>query len=254
VVTTDPVGPLCGGNEGLVSIFLNKGNGKFDARQDYMPSGCFPNSVAIGDFNHDGKLDLAVLDQLTFSGETPGRVDIFLGNGDGTFQSGHGYSTQTDPWKLVAADFNGDGNLDLAICNLSYQPPVSLFLGNGDGTFQTRVDLGNPDSLEAESIVAADFNHDGKLDLAVGDGDVHVFLGNGDGSFQPQIDVQYFGLFGALAVGDVNGNGVLDLVGNGLSILLGDGDGSFQPGYLYDWPGFRTTLVDLNHDGKLDVL
>ena len=157
---------------------------------------------------------------------------------------------------MVAGDFNGDKNLDLAICNLE-SPLVSLFLGNGDGTFQPHVDFGSASDGNTESIVAADFNGDGKLDLAVGDGQASIFLGNGDGTFRSQVDIQEEGLLGTVAVGDFNNDGIPDLIGGyqgSMPVLLGNGDGTFREGNIYVWPVAFVAAADLNHDGKLDLI
>src|ERR1700674_3445380 len=95
------------------------------------PAGTSPYSVAIGDFNGDGKMDLAVADSE--DGQT-GRVNILLGNGDGTFQPFVSYAAEAGTTFVVSGDFNGDGKLDLAVTNL-YGNSVSVLLGNGDGTF-----------------------------------------------------------------------------------------------------------------------
>ena len=120
-------------------------------------AGTTPYSVAVGDFNGDGKLDLAV------ANEGSDNVSILLGNGDGTFQAAVDYGAGTDPDSVAVGDFNGDGKLDLVVAN-DDSNNVSILLGNGDGTFQAAVNYG----VSAPSSVAVgDFNGDGKLDLAV---------------------------------------------------------------------------------------
>src|SRR5262249_25415331 len=143
-------------------------------------AGNAPVSVAVGDFNGDGRLDVAVglLDFGTFR-----YFSILLGNGDGSFQAPR-YPTAGGGAVFVAVgDFNSDGQLDLAVAS-SPQNQVSVLLGNGDGTFRLprNMSLSGP-----SSIAVGDFNGDGWLDLAVVSGvtgNVSVFLGNGDGSFQ----------------------------------------------------------------------
>ena len=157
-----------------------------------------------GDFNGDGRLDLATANSLD------GTVSVLLGNGDGTFQPQVTYAEGSDA--IVAGDFNGDGRLDLAVANYK-DNDVSVLLGNGDGTFQPQVTYAV--GSDPFAIVAGDFNGDGRLDLAVADpydpGGVSVLLGNGDGTFQPA--VQYAvgsNPFSIVAV-DFNGDGHLDL-------------------------------------------
>jgi hypothetical protein len=134
-------------------------------------AGTNPSIVVLGDFNHDGNLDVAVCN--TFE------IHVLLGNGDGTLQPAKGYFTGKYPHWIVAADFNGDGNLDLAAAVDSDRGPghVSVLLGNGDGTFQKPSKF--PVGTTPWQLIVADFNGDGKPDMAVtniGDGTVSVLL------------------------------------------------------------------------------
>ena len=120
-----------------------------------------PESVAVGDFNGDGKMDVAVTNSFNSSGNT---VTILLGNGNGTFQSRVDYPTGTFPQAVAVGDFNGDKKQDLAIANNSGNT-VSVLLGNGDGTFQAHVDYMT--GAGPVGVAIGDFNKDGKQDLAV---------------------------------------------------------------------------------------
>jgi 6-phosphogluconolactonase (cycloisomerase 2 family) len=217
-----------------------------------------PNYVFVGDFNRDGKLDLAV---ATGGNAGPGHVSIALGNGDGTFRNEMQFPTGTKPYSATVGDFNGDGKPDLAVANY-LDNTVSVLLGNGTGTFQTQQTFatgGHPDSITAD-----DFNGDGKLDLAVSnlsDSTVSVLLGNGDGTFQTQLPFNANSAPYFIAAGDFNGDGVLDLVvtntvgANPLSVLLGNGDGTFQA--PLSTPGntpLDLAVADVDGDGKLDVI
>lgn len=160
-----------------------------------------------------------------------------------------------EPLQVVAADFNGDGKLDLAVTDSSF----SILLGNGDGTFQKPINysytgLGIP-------IATADFNGDGKADLVIPNesSGVSVFLGNGDGTFQAPIVSATTAKATFVVVGDFNNDKKADLLiidYNYVSVLLGNGDGTFQSPIDNDsFPVFpyAAALADFNNDGKLDV-
>jgi hypothetical protein len=214
--------------------------------------GQVPFSVAVGDFNGDGRPDLAVANQVGNS------VSVLLGNGDGSFQTARNFAAGDTPKSVVIGDFNNDGKLDLAVANI-VSNTVSVLLGNGDGTFQTPQTFAT--GFFPFSVAVGDFNGDGKPDLAVANetgSSVSVLLGNGDGTFQtPQ---NYFVGFAAdsVAVGDFNGDGKPDLAvsGNGVSVLLGNGDGTFQTPQNYGAGGgtaLSVAVSDLNGDGKSDL-
>jgi FG-GAP-like repeat len=170
-----PCGP------GSVSVLLGKGDGTLQPYVEYA-TGVGPLSVTVGDFNGDGKLDLAVANWGFAFGNT---ASILLGNGDGTFRPHVDYFTGNGPRTLAAGDFNGDGKVDLAVGNTP--ATVSILLGRGDGTFHPHVEYQTAGS--SFSIAVADFNGDGRADLAVGtQGLLSILLGNGDGSFQPHVD------------------------------------------------------------------
>src|SRR5713226_600481 len=259
VCLTDPCPP------GLVSVLLGNGDGTFRPHVDY-PTGPNPNGLVLGDFNGDGLLDLAAADAVSrISSGSPGMVSLLLGNGDGTFQSPVDSPAGTGVIGLVAADFNLDGKLDVVVDNHPSfgSQTVSLLIGRGDGSFEQPTTLsagGDPTSL-----VAADFDGDGNPDLAIttGVGAVAVLRGNGDGRFQPHVD--YPGGFGPVRIiaTDMNADDKLDLVISlttgiptygAVSILLGVGDGTFQPRREYATGTFGALVAgDFNGDGKQDV-
>jgi len=254
-----------------VSVLLGNGDGTFQPQMDFA-SGRQPRAVAIGDFNGDGKPDLAVANGIL---NAPGTVSVLLGNGDGTFQPPVAYVAGAIPSGVAVGDFNGDGNLDLAVVNFS-DHTVSVLAGNGDGTFQTHVDYGT--GYGPLGLVVRDFNGDGNPDLAVVTasgpnaslGSVSILLGNGDGTFQSQVNYQTGGGSSGIAVGDFNGDGKLDLAvanpcGRGfqciapyapttVSVLLGNGDGTFQKQVEYETGAdtLSVAVADFNGDGKLD--
>jgi len=145
---------------GTISILLGRPDGTFQAPVVYAV-GVTPLSVAVGDFNGDGKLDLAVANfNCDFVPPCPsGSVSILLGNGDGTFQTHVDYGTGNQPNTVRVRDFNGDGKLDLAVVNYNCLSgpcspgSVSILLGNGDGTFRTHVDYAHYLVLEITRII-----------------------------------------------------------------------------------------------------
>jgi hypothetical protein len=216
--------------------------------------GIYPSPVAVGDFNRDGNLDLAV------GNKSSNNVTVLLGNGDGTFEAAVNYATGSEPWSVAVGDFNGNGKLDLIVANTGSNN-VSVLLGNGDGTFQAAVNYGTGSG--PWSVAVGDFNADGKLDLIVantGSNNVSVLLGNGDGTFQPAVNYGAVAQPVAIATGDFDRDGKLDLAvtsdtGANVSVLLGNGDGTFQSAVNYNTGGSprSVALGDFNNDGKLDL-
>ena len=255
----------------MVSILLGNGDGTFQSHIDSAIGG-LPASVVPGDFNGDGKLDLAITDYSVATGQPS--LELMLGNGDGTFQAPIALPaadvTGSNSGCLIAADFNGDGKLDLAGTN-QLATSAEVLLGNGDGTFQTHHSYNTGFSGCTQ---AGDFNGDGKIDLVVAGGNtVRVLLGNGDGTFQPHVDTMIpealisggevtINGIAAGVVGDFNGDGKLDLAWidsnlYAIDVLFGNGDGTFQMPVSYGTASFSTNAVaiaDVNGDGKPDLV
>jgi hypothetical protein len=249
------------GSDNNVSIFLGNGNGTFDpASTPTVAVETAPRGVVTGDFNGDGKLDLAVSNSGSDS------VSILLGNGDGTFGAATNFNTSAGPRGLVAADFNRDGVLDLAVADET-AGKVVILLGNGNGTFGPKNDFNVGDA--PVSVAVGDFDGDGILDLAVansGTDNVSVLLGKEDGTFATKTDFPAGSAPSAVVTGDWDGDGKLDLaVSNAnddtVSILFGDGTGGFSSvlaaafGSPFAVGAVPSALVvgDFNRDGKLDL-
>ena len=237
------------------------------------------NAAVVGDFNGDGKLDVVSIN----SGGSEYELDVAIGNGDGTFQSTviqNIYSiSQPTPYAMAVGDFNGDGRLDVALWGVSGADNASevvIFLGNGNGTFTYSSTYAAPNSTDfnpgSNSLYVADFNGDGKLDLAALTpyNGVFIFLGKGDGTFQTAVgystvdpnhpnDYTAYGL----AVGDLNGDGKMDIAvteTSGMAVLLNNGNGTFGTATYYDSgiapfeSQMGIALGDVNGDKKNDIV
>src|SRR5207245_2522825 len=144
-------------------ILLGRGDGTFQIPHNYAV-GIRPISVAVGDFNGDGHVDLAVANVGTPNSGSDGSLSILLGKGDGTLAAAQTYLTGSAPSSVAVADFNGDGILDLGVANHLYpNGAVTILLGNRDGTFQAGVRF--PVSPYPSFVAAGDFNGDGHPDL-----------------------------------------------------------------------------------------
>jgi hypothetical protein len=245
--------------DGTVSVFLGDGAGNLVPSATYSTGGVFPENIVVGDFNGDGKLDLAIANFLSQT------VAILLGNGNGTFQSPLIVNVGGYPTALAAADLNRDGKLDLVVADGSsgsnYGQTVEVLIGNGDGTFQPGVRYFTGQS--PNGVAVADFNGDGKLDIAVANSDastLSILLGNGNGTFQPAVNYPAAYSPEQMAAADLNGDGKMDLIVlgpsiNRVSIFLGNGDGTFAP--HVDIPVGQApqglAVADFNGDGKLDL-
>lgn len=225
----------------------------------------FPNTVATfdaaygsyfatGDLNGDGKADLAAVTT------TPSALTIYLGKGDGTFQTKSTVPLSGVSGGIAIADFNGDGKPDILVLAGG---DLLVFSGKGDGTFGTPIHtmVANPSSLAGLWI--ADFNHDGKPDVTTlsdsgGQIGSNVYLGKGDGTFGPPISNN----INPQAVADFNRDGIPDLLGisgnnaSAPAVFLGRGDGTFAGGQpLNARMNFDAVIAgDFNRDGKPDLV
>jgi hypothetical protein len=216
-----------------------------------------PRSIAIGDFNNDGKQDLAI------ANSSPGTVSIRLGDGSGGFGGTTDIAVGTTPLSVAIGDFNGDGRQDFAVANTNSNT-VSIRLGNGVGGFggTTEISVGtNP-----QSLVIGDFNNDGKPDFAVanaGSSTVSIRIGDGSGGFNGTGDINVSGSPRSIAIGDFNSDGNQDLASanfssDTVSIRMGNGSGGFTGTTEVGVGGSALNpnalaIGDFNNDGKQDI-
>jgi hypothetical protein len=255
------------------NVTLNKGNGTFATTLSVTGPGNTGNALTAGDVNGDGYPDVLYVSPLD-AGHTG--VGVAVGNGDGTFKATKVYPLPgyQNSQRYLAVDLNNDKRDDLVIAALNAQNGLStvVLVNNGDGTFGAPKEYDLPVGSTHHVFQAADFNGDGKMDIAVyndlGDNSgkgICVALGNGDGTLGAKSC--YTGPSGrqleAVMAGDLNGDGKVDLVTaqnangrTGASVYMNKGNGTFEDGVAVDSDPniFDGQLLDMNNDGKLDLL
>ncbi|HXM61596.1 MAG TPA: VCBS repeat-containing protein [Terriglobales bacterium] len=260
-------------------VLMGGGGGGFPHDGWLDAGGNFVTGFAVGDFDHDGKQDIAALVDIPGQNSDSSEVYLYLGNGDGTFQSPRQLPVSPlGPVAILAGDFEGNGNLDLAVLSTylhDHVGRVSVLLGDGKGNFGRPIvfPLNGLIPKYPVAMTLADFDGDETLDIALayansdatGSSFVQILLGNGDGTFRrgararAGLDPQ------AITTADFNGDGIPDLAvpdtthqltSSYLSILVGKGDGTFQPPAKFRVHGVGAsgvTVADFNGDGKPDV-
>ncbi|ALG08716.1 FG-GAP repeat domain-containing protein [Kibdelosporangium phytohabitans] len=263
---------LAGGNPiGNVGIYLNKGDGTFDAPRT-VPVGYGPNQITTGDLNRDGKADLITANNFAAN------ITVRLGRGDGTFGPEKRYNIGPGPQGVTVADVNGDRVPDVLTGNFGrIEDSLSVLIGRGDGTFRDAHSYAAGETVN--DVVVGDFNRDGVPDVAVGEfvnNKISVLLGKRWGGFGPARKYDTGTGLNELTVGDFNGDGALDIAstvspdanrdpsapppndpkGAGVSVLLGHGDGTFAGKTHYTMPGTVAAVkaADVNKDGRTDLL
>jgi Calx-beta domain/FG-GAP-like repeat/FG-GAP repeat len=260
---------LATANPGLnsVSVLLGDGTGGFGAAIDSAgtTNDAFERaSVTVADFNNDGQLDLATVMYGYYEYSTFGRLDVRLGNGDGTFQSPT-LVRAGSPLAVAAGDFNNDGKSDLVVTSdfQGEQGFVQVLLGNGLGGFTTS---GSGVGSNFDPVLAVgDLNGDDNLDAVAVAGefgsDGAAFVGNGRGGLfaaSTFSSTSYLPAW-AVAVADFTRDGIPDLVvsGGAVEIFTGLGDGTFDEPIVHSANGYEHTgvaVADFNGDGQLDAV
>ncbi|HVI07387.1 MAG TPA: FG-GAP-like repeat-containing protein [Candidatus Binatia bacterium] len=254
------------GSDDYVSVMLGNGDGTFQPPVPY-PATAGSNLVGLGNFTGSGNIDIINLEATSSLGVACDCIQLFPGNGDGTFGSPiTTYITNMYPGAFATGDFNQDGKLDIVVSGAFFSTAeIDILLGNGDGTFTND---GSYVLSGGGAVATGYFTPDKtRIDLAIGNGGgVGVLLGNGDGTFQPPVYYETGGYSTWVIAQDVDGDGVVDLATSdagggppgGASVFKGNGDGTFQAGSLYPLGHFRGAqyigAADFNDDGKTDLV
>jgi len=243
-----------------IVVLLGKGDGTFQKPIKFsIPA---PVALAVGDFNGDGKEDLAVVE---YGGTGQSTITILLGDGTGKFRQSASYPSGVETTGVAVADFNGDGHQDVAVANNAGN--VMVFFGTGKGTLKKPATYNLPGNTIPYGIAAGDLHGDHLPDLAVaedGNGSVAVLLNDGAGHFgKPVTYSAGGGEVVDVKIADLRNDGKQDLVmadaSRGMVVLLNKGDGTFgkptiyQPTFFNWQPPEACTVADFNLDGILDV-
>jgi hypothetical protein len=236
-----------------VEIWLGHADGKLTPTADSHVSGCL-NTIAMADLNGDGTMDLVTPDEYGLG------LKVYLANAQGGFQASTIYEAKQQVFRVVPGDWDGNGSPDL----IALSQTLSVYLNQGNGTFGDEMNCAVSISDPGQAVIA-DFNRDGHIDTATGTrSGVSVLLGLGGCQFSPMTEYLPKSWVVGLAHGDLDGDGLLDLVAQdgegGLSLLLGRADGSFQP-LAVSLPagssvsGLDTLLLgEVTGDGKPDIV
>jgi hypothetical protein len=238
--------------------------GSVSLQETTLPAGASAAMITAADFNHDSRIDLAIANL------EDGEVTVLLNDGGGNFHPAPGspFKSGSQPNDFAVADFNHDGNPDLAVVNTG-TPLISIFLGDGRGGF--RAAPGSPVHTESHphphGVVAGDFMGKGAIDLITdswGRNQIEMLIGDGHGAFSPGpfIDVGKRP-YQRLRTADLNGDGKPDIVttnldGDSVTVLLGDGHGGFRQAagspFKTSAAPWEVNIADLNRDGKPDLV
>ncbi|TAG67879.1 MAG: hypothetical protein EAZ25_05665 [Oscillatoriales cyanobacterium] len=250
-----------------LSVLSGNGDGTFGVRNSPVSNN--PNSLALGDLNSDGKNDVVTVSPSAQTNPPGGRVSVLLGDNSGIFAPQTNYAVGNSARSVAVGDLNKDGRNDIVTANYN---DISVLLGNSSGSF-SRTDI--PLNSVPETVILNDLNKDGNLDIITASpyatsstGRVSVLLGNGNGTFAPQSNYTAIYRASSVAVGDLNKDGINDIVTAGqdsapaytpvASVLFGNSNGSFTSPANYSLSsGISPTSVaigDLDLDNDLDVV
>ncbi len=243
-------------SDNTVKILMGHGDGTFSDPVSYA-AGTGPRAVAIADINGDHIPDLVV--SKSFNSE----LTVLLGNGDGTFQPAKTSSLASVPTAITTGQFDAGSATDIVAADFSTDS-IYFRAGNGNGGFGSAVPESLGSGLGPSAIAAADFNGDGKLDVATANflgNNLSVALGNGDGTFQPPISFTAGAGATDLAVADFDGDGIPDIAianadANTVSVRFGNGDGTFSssPQIAVGMSPRSLAVADFNNDGSPDLV
>ncbi|CAF5195510.1 unnamed protein product, partial [Rotaria magnacalcarata] len=241
-----------------VSVLLGYGNRSFQ-NQTTFSTGSLPQSVAVGDFNNDTRLDIVV------ANSNDNIVSVLLGYGNGSFQNQMTFSTGHYPYSVAVGDFNNDIRLDIVVANYGSND-VSVLLRFIIIGFMNRITLTAGHGSRPRSVVIADFNNDSRMDVALsnsGSYTIAIFLGDGNYSFSNLTTYSTGSTPMSIAVADFNNDSRSDIVAANynsqtVSIFLGYGNGCFTNQSIYstgpDSSPYFVAVGDFNNDTAIDIV
>lgn len=251
---------VAGGEQaGAIAVLLGAGGGAF-AEATHYTIGRIPSAISVADLDGDGRADVAIVDAAS---NTAFVARATTSGGLGPWAS---YAVGPWPLSIVAADVNADGHVDLVVANNlgNGGNGISVLVGDGNGTFTaTATEAAGSFPI---AVGVADLDRDGNLDLAIadqgpvtGNSTAAVMLGRGDGTFAAPTMLEVGKFPDAIAIADLNGDGLSDLVVSNeydgtTSVLLATGDGLFSTQQRYPVSGSNLALADLDGDGKPEIV